>query len=87
MPPINEAQNAHTVTNADGVKYRSNHQGGRALDIVPLDAQDQPQWPPATDIRWQMIAVVMKQFGFAWGGDWTKEKDGIDPDLPHYEMV
>jgi hypothetical protein len=79
-------ENAYTVTNADGVKYKSNHQSGRALDVVPVNAAGNPEWPGAEDPRWQMIAAVFKSQGFKWGGDWTKAVNGIDPDLPHYEM-
>ncbi len=86
LPPIGAAENAYTVTNADGVKYKSNHQGGRALDVVPVNADGNPEWPYAGDPRWAQIAAVFKSQGFTWGGDWTKAKDGIDPDLPHYEM-
>lgn len=87
LPPIGAGDNSYTVTNADGVKDKSNHQSGRAIDIVPVNGQDNPVWPDHSDVRWQMICVVMKEHGFKWGGDWTKEKDGIDPDFPHYEMV
>lgn len=84
MNPIAPVENGYTVTNADGVVHKSNHQSGRALDIVPINDKMNPVWPPASDIRWLMIATVMREFGFKWGGDWTKAKDGIDPDLPHY---
>ena len=87
MRPILPSENLYTVTNADGVKDRSNHQSGRAIDIVPMDPRGNPMWPPESDVRWVMIATVMKEFGFKWGGDWSLEKDGIKPDLPHYEYV
>ena len=86
MVLISGADNAYTVTNADGVKYKSNHQSGRAIDVVPVNDAGNPEWPYAGDPRWQQIAAVFKSQGFTWGGDWTKAKDGIDPDLPHYEM-
>lgn len=73
------AENKYTVTNADGVKHKSNHQGGMALDVVP-EYDGRPVWPPAHDERWAQIAGVFKQYGFEWGGDW---KDF--PDLPHYQ--
>lgn len=73
------AENKYTVTNADGVKYKSNHQGGTALDVVP-EYDGRPVWPPAHDERWTQIAGVFKKHGFEWGGDW---KDF--PDLPHYQ--
>ena len=73
------SENSYTVTNADGVKHKSNHQSGKALDAVPEQGGN-PVWPPASDIRWKQIAGVFQQHGFAWGGEW---KDL--PDLPHYE--
>ncbi len=80
LPPLADAEDSYTVTNADGVNTPSNHQGGRALDIVPLKG-NRPVWPPASDPRWAQIAGVMKSHGFKWGGDWTDF-----PDRPHYEM-
>ena len=79
MRLIGQAENKYTVTNADGVKHKSNHQGGTALDVVP-EYDGRPVWPPAHDERWAQIAGVFKQYGFEWGGDW---KDF--PDLPHYQ--
>ena len=79
MRPISQAENKYTVTNADGVKHKSNHQGGTALDVVP-EYDGRPVWPPAHDERWSQISGIFKQYGFEWGGDW---KDF--PDLPHYQ--
>lgn len=81
MYPCTLSENNYTVTNCDGVKVKSNHQGGRALDIVPLNDQGSPTWPPGGDPRWQKIADIMKGQGFQWGGDWTNK------DMPHFEMV
>lgn len=80
LRPILPAENKYTVTELDGVYHKSNHQGGRALDVVPEGASGNPIWPPASDPRWKMIAKAGKEAGFKWGGDWTKF-----PDLPHYE--
>jgi len=82
MRPINASENDYTVTKCDGVTFKSRHQGGRALDVVPADARGNPVWPPASDSRWGQIAEVMKLNGFAWGGEWT-----VFPDLPHYEIA
>ena len=81
MYPIGGSENTYTVTNADGVKHKSNHQSGRALDVVPLNSQASPVWPGKEDPRWKQISDIMKGQGFKWGGDWDS------PDLPHYEMV
>ena len=79
MPLLRLDENRYTVTNADGVKYKSNHQGGRALDVVP-EHLGLPVWPPASVPRWKQISGVFQQYGFEWGGEW---KDF--PDLPHYQ--
>ena len=76
------SDNDYTVTNADGVHYKSNHQSGRALDITPVNEDGNPIWPPYSDPRWKQIADIVKRFGFSWGGDWPRF-----PDMPHYEMV
>jgi peptidoglycan LD-endopeptidase CwlK len=79
---IGAEDNTYTVTNADGVTNKSNHQSGRALDVVPLNTQGSPVWPDHSDPRWKQISDIFKSQGFAWGGDWTSF-----PDYPHYEMV
>jgi peptidoglycan L-alanyl-D-glutamate endopeptidase CwlK len=94
LAPLPAAENTYTVTNCDGRRRaeggtgRSPHQLGTALDVVPdLDPseRERPGWPPASDPRWQAIAVAFEARGFEWGGRWTKERDGIDPDCPHYQ--
>jgi len=71
--------NLKTVTNCDGIKFKSNHQTGMALDVVP-EENGRPVWPSLADPRWKEIAKSFKAQGFAWGGDWAKF-----PDYPHYE--
>ena len=74
------------VTNADGVKNKSNHQAkadgyGHAVDIVPYPVD----WN--TTSKFRAIADAMKQAAkdldvkMEWGGDWTKLVD-----LPHFEI-
>ena len=74
------------VTNADGVKNKSNHQAkadgyGHAVDIVPYPVD----WN--TTSKFRAIADAMKQAAkdldvkMEWGGDWTKLVD-----LPHFEV-
>ena len=83
MYEILASENTYTVTNCDGVNTKSNHQSGRAIDIVPLNDRGSPIWPPHSDPRWQPIVDVMKGRGFKWGGDFA----GTFKDFPHYEMV
>ena len=80
LSPIADADNKYHVTNDDGVTYKSNHQSGRALDVVPTE-NGNPVWPEPSDARWGRIAAIFKSQGFQWGGDWTSF-----PDYPHYEM-
>jgi len=80
MKPISAIENKYTITNCDGYKLKSNHQSGKGIDKVPVNAKDWPIWPSASDPRWKQISDVMKKHGFDWGGDW---KDFKDP--PHYE--
>jgi hypothetical protein len=69
-----------TVTECDGINTKSNHQSGRALDIVPLDEKGNPCWPPEDDMRWEIMGKLGELYGFRWGGRWKK------PDRPHFEM-
>jgi peptidoglycan L-alanyl-D-glutamate endopeptidase CwlK len=89
------SDNDNIVTNCNGTKIseggtgESAHQKRTALDVVPdldLSEKERPGWPVASDPRWEEIAIVFEEWGFEWGGRWTKEKDGIDPDYPHYQL-
>lgn len=80
MRPIGDKENGYTVTKCDGVIHKSNHQSGRALDVVPADINGNPVWPGPSDKRWAMISEAGKAAGFKWGGDWA-----VFPDRPHYE--
>jgi peptidoglycan L-alanyl-D-glutamate endopeptidase CwlK len=81
MAPIPDAENRYTVTNCDGVKTRSRHQSGLAIDVVPLGMHG-PEWPDSRDVRWEDIANSFEREGFEWGGRW---KDF--PDRPHYQFT
>jgi hypothetical protein len=89
---ISASENTYTVTNCDGVKNKSVHQFGNAIDIVPME-NGEPVWPPISDPRWREISGVMVKYGFRWGGDWNGDgrtrADGDDTeklvDYPHYE--
>lgn len=79
----NHSDNDYTVTNCDGIKKRSPHQLGTALDVVPdLDPGEKevPGWPALSDPRWPVIATAFRKQGFEWGGDWEEF-----PDYPHYQ--
>lgn len=80
FPPIGSRENAYTITNCDGYTLLSNHQSGRALDVVPREG-NRPVWPAKTDPRWLVIAAAFEKQGFKWGGRWAKF-----PDYPHFEI-
>lgn len=79
LGPIGSAENTYRVTNCDGYTTLSNHQSGRALDVVPREGA-RAVWPIKSDSRWLTIAAVFEAHGFTWGGRWTSF-----PDYPHYE--
>ena len=67
------------VTNARG--GQSLHNYGLATDVVPLDANGQPNWNVG-ESTWQKIGAAGKKQGLEWGGDWTSFKD-----RPHFQMT
>jgi uncharacterized protein YcbK (DUF882 family) len=79
MRLIGEKENGYTVTNCDGVLKRSNHQSGKAIDVVPAGMGGRPTWPPGSDPRWEMIGKAAEEAGLSWGGRWAS------PDYPHSE--
>lgn len=71
------------VTNADGVKNKSNHQlksdgYGHAVDCVFLK-DGKPSW----DLQhpWKLYGACVESQGLIWGGNWKKLTD-----LPHAEL-
>ena len=80
MRLIGDKENGYTVTNCDGIFKRSNHQSGRAIDVVPAGIGGRAIWPPASDVRWEMLGKAGEEAGLSWGGRW------VIPDLPHSEM-
>jgi peptidoglycan L-alanyl-D-glutamate endopeptidase CwlK len=70
-----------TVTNADGLSRRSNHQPvqgfGKAVDCT-FWIGGIPSW--ADDLPWELYGAMAKALGLKWGGDWKS------PDRPHIEL-
>ena len=84
LKPIGDGENAHTVTQCDGVNAKSKHQGGRAVDVVILDKFGNPIWIMGKAIaEYKQLGVIAKANGFNWGGDFTPLDAvtgiGIDP--------
>jgi len=81
LPPIEEYENKYTITNCDGIKILSNHQYGTAVDVVPVQNNGNPYWPPAGALAWIPIREAMEAAGFTSGSRWKSF-----PDWPHYEF-
>lgn len=68
----------------DGVKKKSNHQLGKAVDIVPL-IRGKPilrSWAPYYPMAAHIKATAAKlKTPIVWGGDWKRFRDG-----PHFEI-
>src|SRR5690349_6606200 len=67
-----------TVTNADGVAKKSNHQvksdgWGHAIDMAFVDAHGNPSW--AEHYPWSLYGAMGKALGLEWGGDWKSIHD------------
>ena len=75
MDPINAVENKRKVTNAKG--GRSNHNFDIAFDIGVFDGKNYLDKSPL----YKAVAVLGRQLGLTWGGDWKSIKDE-----PHYEL-
>lgn len=68
----------------DGVKKKSKHQLGKAVDIVPVvnDKVEFRSWAPFYPMA-ENVKAAAKKLGVKviWGGDWKSFKDG-----PHFEL-
>lgn len=78
IPPIGKK---YRVTNADGVKKKSNHQDGRAVDCTFLNAAGKPHWPSRYLAPWDTFGARVRAAGLKWGGDFKSIVD-----LPHVEL-
>lgn len=77
LPPIGEAENRYTITNCDGIKTRSAHQSGRAMDIVALDGHGNPTWDYVRYAEtYKAIRDAAQKCGADAGGAWMKQPDG-----------
>jgi len=75
MDPIDEAENRKNVTGADA--GHSNHNFGIAFDIGVFEGRRYLEESPL----YKAVAVLGKQLGLSWGGDWKSRTDE-----PHYEL-
>lgn len=71
------------VTDADGVRKKSNHQSGRAADCTFV-VKGVPSW--AESLPWTLLGEAVRRQGLRWGGDWKDSKGRPRPDRPHVEL-
>lgn len=68
----------------DGVKKKSKHQIGKAVDIVPIvnGKVEFRSWAPFYPMA-ENVKAAAKKLGIkiTWGGDWKTFRDG-----PHFEL-
>ena len=73
------------ASKCDGIKNRSKHQDGKAIDIMCYDKDGKGTWEES---YYREVADVFKQkakelnINIVWGGDWKTFKD-----CPHFELV
>jgi hypothetical protein len=79
MSPIKPAENLYTVTECDGIKYKSKHQDGTAVDYVILDKRGNPTWDYiAYSSEYRALRDIGIAMGFDCGGSWLKMSNGKD---------
>ncbi len=74
----------HIVTNADGVKVRSNHQAhgdgfGHAVDCTFI-VDGKPSWDDS--LPWRLYGEMAKSQGLRWGGEFISIVDNPHIELP-----
>jgi hypothetical protein len=87
MPHISAGENTYTITKCDGITHLSNHQGGRALDVVPMVGH-RPTWDYAKYAsEYKAIGAIGRSVGLRWGGEWPPidSVTGLGWDPPHFE--
>ena len=91
---INAEENKRTVTNCDGIKYKSNHQTrdengyGYAIDIVPAKYDSRGNksfWWTAPQEVWESIGKIAEDNGLDWCYGGKGEHWGWDS--PHFELL
>ncbi len=76
---IGRTKPGKVVTNCDGYRKKSNHQSGKAFDIVPVDNSGKILWNDSQKFR--EIADLAVSLGLSAGFYWRKFKDS-----PHIEL-
>jgi hypothetical protein len=74
---LNASDNLYTVTNCDGLKTKSRHQFGDAVDYVILNKYGKPTWDYVTYCsEYRALRDVGTALGFNCGGSWLKQLNG-----------
>ena len=73
-------QSPHNCVDADG------NPASKAFDFGVFE-EDGTYVTDGTDPRYAKAGYIAKQLGLEWGGDWTIEKDGCNPDFDHLQLA
>lgn len=91
---LSPRENTQTVTNCDGVKYKSNHQArdesgyGYAIDLVPAKVDERGNksfWWNAPQEVWEKMGAIGEECGLDWCYGGKGESWGWD--TPHFEIL
>lgn len=82
---ISEADAKTKITNCDGAVNKSRHQGGGAVDLVPL--KNGRAWWSAPEQIWTEIGTLAEKFGLDWCAGGYGQVWGKGWDNPHFELL
>jgi hypothetical protein len=76
---LSAKDNTYTITECDGIKYKSAHQSLVATDYVILTKQGNPTWDYITYcVEYRALRDIGTAMGFNCGGNWMKLPNGND---------
>lgn len=73
-------QSPHECCTADGAP------AARAFDFSIFNP-DGSYVKDGKDPRYRQVGEIGKSLGLAWGGDWNMERDKVEPDWDHLQML
>lgn len=76
------------VTNADGVRRKSKHQDGHAVDAAFVRPLVEGRWDLTWSGPWEAYGRIGEELGLVWGGRWGESapSKGDGWDRPHLEQ-
>lgn len=84
---LSPKENTYTVTNCDGIKYKSQHQYGNAVDYVILNKLKNPTWDYVKYCsEYRALRDIGTALGFNCGGSWMKQSNGKDSPYSNVDL-